>query len=166
MEQKIEPLSEADAAHVEKQRSWVRDHYAPETRDQYETLEGKLTLLETIIKEKWIEPHETWKLQCLGITFGDALAQEMGLSWTAVEDQYGRDPALHEPGTTILVFPLTTISKRIERGETVSVRDLFAKACDYRERQSQDSVGRNALIAIVQWPAASSAMIAPASLTA
>jgi hypothetical protein len=130
MEQKVEPLSETDTAHVEKQRSWVRDHYTPETRGQYESLEGKLTLLETIMKEGWVGPRETWKLQSLGITFGDALAQKMGLSWIVVEDQYGRDPALHEPGTSILVFPLTTISKRIERGEAVSVRDLFANACD------------------------------------
>ena len=130
MDQKIEPLSQDDAAHIERQRSWVRDHYSPATRAQYESLEGKLTLLETIVKEGWIEPHETWKLQSLGITFGDALAQETGLSWVTVEDQYGRDPALHEPGTSILAFPLTAISKRVERGETVSVRDLFANACD------------------------------------
>jgi hypothetical protein len=38
-----------------------------------------------------------------------------------VADEYGRDPALRCPGTTVIVFPLTMISKRIEAGESVSV---------------------------------------------
>jgi hypothetical protein len=92
-------------------------------------VEGKLTLLQAILANQWVEPSETWKLQSLGITLGDALPQKMGLSWVAVEDDQGRDPALQDPGTTIVMFPLTTISKRIERGETVDVRDLFARAC-------------------------------------
>jgi hypothetical protein len=89
MEQKIEPLAAEDVARVERQRGWVRDHYDAAARHQYETVEGKLRLLDTIIRSKWIEPSETWKLQSLGITFGDALAQQLGLAWVAVEDAYG-----------------------------------------------------------------------------
>ena len=111
MEQKIEPLSADDAAGVEKQRTWVRDHYDPAARHHYDTLEGKLRLLDTILGQNWIKPDETWKLQSLGIAFGDALAQEMGLHWVAVEDEYGRDPALQDPGTTIVMFPLTQSRK-------------------------------------------------------
>jgi hypothetical protein len=80
------------------------------------------------------EPNETWKLQSLGITFGDALAQKMRLRWVAVADQYGRDPALRDPGTTMVIFPLTAISKRVARGETVDIRDLFASFCADIER--------------------------------
>src|SRR6476646_11374654 len=112
MEQKIEALAPDDVAHLEKQRVWVRDHYDAAARHQYETVEGKLRLLDTIIRSKWIEPSETWKLQSLGVTFGDALAQELGLAWVAVEDEHGRDPALRDPGTSIVAFPMTTISKR------------------------------------------------------
>jgi hypothetical protein len=65
MEQKIEPLSEEDESQVEKQRTWVRDHYDPESRHHYDTLDGKLRLLETILRENWIKPNETWKLQSL-----------------------------------------------------------------------------------------------------
>lgn len=53
----------------------------------------------------------------------------MGLTWVAVEDEFGRDPALRDQGSTIVIFPLTTISKRVERGETVDIRNLFASAC-------------------------------------
>jgi hypothetical protein len=127
--QKIDAMSEDDTLHVEKQRCWVRDHYDPDSKQLYDTLEGKLRLLETIIRENWVEPNETWKLQSLGITFGDALAQKLNMQWVTVEDEYGRDPALQDPGTTIILFPLTSISKRIERGEAVNVRELFEDAC-------------------------------------
>jgi hypothetical protein len=127
--QKIIAMAPDDAAHVEKQRTWVRDHYDANARHHYETIEGKLRLLDTIVRSDWIARDETWKLQSLGVTFGDALAQELGLSWVTVEDEYGSDPALHEEGTTLVVFPMTTISKRIERGDAVDVRELFDQAC-------------------------------------
>ena len=129
MKQKIEAFAPEDVARVEKQRVWVRDHYEAAARHQYETVEGKLRLLDTIIRSKWIEPSETWKLQSLGITFGDALAQWLGLAWVAVEDEHGRSPALRHQGTSIVVFPLTMISKRIERGEAVDVYALFKATC-------------------------------------
>jgi hypothetical protein len=47
------------------------------------------------------------------------------VEWVMVEDAFGRDPAVRLPGTTILLFPLTMISKRIERGEAVDVVALF-----------------------------------------
>jgi hypothetical protein len=111
----------------------------------YDTLEGKLRLLDTILKENWIEPNETWKLQSLGITFGDALAQKMELFWVAVEDEHGRDPALHDKGTTIVMFPLTTISKKVERGEIVDVRELFENACQTISRLRTELPNRTAI---------------------
>jgi hypothetical protein len=129
MQQKIEALAPDEVVRVENQRSWVRDHYDDAARHHYETVEGKLRLLDTILRSNWIEPSETWKLQCLGITFGDAMAQKLGLVWVAVEDEHGRDPALRDEETSIVAFPMTTISKRIESGETVDVKQLFDMAC-------------------------------------
>jgi hypothetical protein len=129
MTQEIRALSAEEAAHVEKQRTWVRDHYDADARHHYETVEGKLGLLDTIVRSGWIAPNEKWKLQSLGVTFGDALAQRMELSWVTVEDEYGSDPALQDQGTTVVVFPLTTISKRIERGDAINIQELFDQAC-------------------------------------
>lgn len=42
-----------------------------------------------------------------------------------VEDVHGRDPAIRMPGTSIILYPLTMISQRIERGEQVDVFDMF-----------------------------------------
>lgn len=86
-------------------------------------------------QQRWIEPTETWKLQSLGITLGDALSQKLGMVWVRVEDEYGESPALRYPGTTLLIFPLTAISKRIERGEEVDVVELFDGLCRLIEEQ-------------------------------
>lgn len=130
MTQKVGSLNVEDEQRVERHRDWVRGHYDLQSQRLYDTIEGKLDLIETILDQGWIEKNETWKLQSLGVTFGDALAQQLELTWVAVEDEYGRDPALQDQGTTIKLFPLTSISKRIERNETVDVRALFDEACD------------------------------------
>jgi Domain of unknown function (DUF3806) len=134
MEQKCEPLNPDDIADLAAKRAWVCQHYDEAARHKYDTLDGKLRLLDAILRNKWIAPDETLKLQCLGVTFGDALAQKLGLTWVAVEDEYGRDPALALDGTSIFAFPLTSISKRIERGEVVEVYGLFEDACSAIER--------------------------------
>ncbi len=137
-DQKVEPLTDEMAAHVEKQRQWVRGHFTAEARGKYESIEEKLRLLDTIISSKWIEPTETWKLQSLGVTFGDALAQMLNLEWVSVTDEYGTDPALRYPGTTILVYPLTAISKRVEDGDEIDVHDLFGNFCDRVEHLARN----------------------------
>lgn len=129
MNQTIDVLNQEDSADVAAKRIWVRDHYEPQVRHKYDSVEGKQALVDAILTNDWVTSADTLKLQCLGITFGDALAQHLGLSWVAVEDEYGRDPALRLEGTSVLIFPMTSISKRIERGEPVDVYDLFNAAC-------------------------------------
>jgi hypothetical protein len=138
MESKVLEPSAEDLQRIEAQRTWVRDHYELGARHRYDSVEGKLEVLEVILRNGWIESAETVKLQSLGIAFGDALAQRLGLSWVTVEDELGRDPALILKGTSIKVFPLTTISKRIERGEVVDVYELFDAACATVQRIKQD----------------------------
>ena len=121
MDQTIESLNFDDLAEIGVKRSWVREHFVPEAQHKYENAQEKLRLIDTILKEKWIEPNETYKLQCLGITLGDILVQELGFQWIAVEDEYGRTPSIKLDGTTIIIFPQTMISKRIERGDNVDV---------------------------------------------
>jgi hypothetical protein len=125
----VEDMNSEEIARLEAQRSWVREHYEPHARSKYDTVDGKLALLDEILRNGWIQASETVKLQSLGITFGDALAQKLGLRWVTVEDEYGRDPALKLDDTSILTFPLTSISKRIEQGMSVEVYALFESAC-------------------------------------
>jgi len=124
---------------IAAKRTWVKNHYSPETLHEYETVEGKLKLLDTILKSDWIEKNETVKLQSLGITFGDVIVQDLNFLWIEVEDEYGIDPALILPNTTLILFPMTMISKRIERGERVDIYELYeALKDDLNELKNAD----------------------------
>lgn len=123
------PLRAEERERIEAARTWMKGHYRGDPDQRYEPLDGKLSLIEAILKNGWVEQSETWKLQALGIAFGDALAQKLMLDWVTVDDEYGCDPALNWPGTSLYSYPLTTISKRIEQGEYVNVRELFDIAC-------------------------------------
>ena len=139
MGQVIEKPSPADLADLEAKRTWVRHHFDVGSRDKYQAIQEKLTLLAVILREGWVEKEETLKLQCLGVTFGDALAQGLGLEWVTVIDEYGRYPALRKPGTTVVVFPLTMLSKRIERDQVVDVGALFEATTKAVSEMSENS---------------------------
>ena len=47
------------------------------------------------------------------------------MEWIMVEDEHGRDPAVRMPNTTIILFPMTMVSKRIQRGDKVDVFELY-----------------------------------------
>jgi hypothetical protein len=111
--------------YIEAKRDWVRNHYIPESISEYDTINGKLHLLDVILKSDWIENGETIKLQSLGITLGDVFVQDLGFIWVQVEDKEEIDPVLSMPDTSLILFPLTMISKRIERGESVDIYELY-----------------------------------------
>ncbi len=126
MDQVIRELSDEMINRLESQRDWVRNHYTPDSITKYETIEGKLNLLDVIIKSDWIQKNETYKLQCLGISLGDIIVQDLKFRWIEVEDNYGIDPAIKLENTSIILFPLTMISKRIEKGEKVNIFDFYS----------------------------------------
>ncbi len=125
MDQIVKDLSTEMVNRIEAQRKWVRNHYLKDSINEYETIEGKLNLLDVILRSNWIEKEETNKLQCLGITLGDIIVQELGFRWIEIEDDYGIDPAVKLDNTSIILFPLTMISKRIENGESVDIYELY-----------------------------------------
>ena len=127
MRQIIREISDEMKLRIEAQRNWVRNHYDVDSLAKYDSFDGKLELLDIIIKSNWIEKDEKYKLQCLGITIGDALVQDLNFTWIDVEDECGTDPALKLGDTSIILFPLTMISKRIENDEKVDVFELFEK---------------------------------------
>ena len=81
MPQTVDVPNSRELARLEAQRSWVREHYETDAQGNYATLDGKLALLAAILSNAWIDASETVKLQSLGITFGDAIAQKLGLRW-------------------------------------------------------------------------------------
>ena len=124
-----EPLGPEDIVNLDAARSWVKGHFSEDQDEKYQPVEGKLRVMDTILQNGWVEASETWKLQSLGVAFGDALAQQLMLDWVVVDDEFGRSAALSWPGTSLICSPITMISKRIEDGEEIDVRDLFEKTC-------------------------------------
>jgi hypothetical protein len=82
--------------------------------------------IQTVIESNILKPTDTYKLQSLGLALGDVISAKIGLDWVIIEDEYGRDPALRYRDTSLIIFPLTMISKRIERGESVDAKNLLA----------------------------------------
>jgi hypothetical protein len=124
--QKVTTLTDADQQRLRVQRAVVEKYLADAvSRQKYQTAAGKLGTIRAILEANVFKPNQTYELQCLGIVLGDAFVQELKMEWVMVEDQYGRDPAVRLPGTSMILFPLTMISKRIERGEKVDVFELF-----------------------------------------
>ena len=126
-DQKIEPPSEEELAGLAKQRATVEKYLGNNSDNwrKYLTAAGKLGLLRALRQGGVFQPTQIYELQCMGIVLGDALVQHCDVEWRMVEDAYGRDPCLQVPGSTVVLFPLTMISKRLEKGETVDVFDLF-----------------------------------------
>ena len=125
-DQKISALTDADQQRLRDQREVVESYLADDSsRQKYQTIAGKLGTIRAILQESSLKPSQTYELQCLGVVLGDAYVQDMKMEWIIVEEPHRRDPAIRFPGTSIVLFPLTMISKRVERGETVDVFDLY-----------------------------------------
>ncbi len=124
-EQKISALTEADLKRLEDQRAVVTRYLDEDSLRKFETAPGKLGTLRALLKAEVFSPDQTYELQSMGIVLGDVFVQDMGFHWVMVEDEYGRDPAIKFQETSVILFPLTMISKRIEQGETVDVFDLY-----------------------------------------
>jgi hypothetical protein len=88
--------------------------------------EADLALLQRTLDSGSLQRDATPPLQALGIAFG-ALFSTLNpeYDWCMVEDEYGRDPAIRYRDTTLLLFPLTMLSKRIEEDGHVDVAGLY-----------------------------------------
>ena len=137
-EQRITALTEVDQKRLRDQRAVVEKHFeGDDWRKKYQTTAGKLGTIRALIEANTFQPSQTYELQCLGIVLGDAFVQELKMEWVIVEDEYGRDPAVRLPGTSIILYPLTMISKRLERGDKVDVFDLFNWAASQVEEMKK-----------------------------
>jgi hypothetical protein len=121
------PLDTEDEQRLSKQRTEVNTLCARVGQGIPQGEGAVLKALQAILDSGVLNAEDTYALQCLGVVLGDVLAGRLGLTWRAVVDAYGRDPCLVLEGTSIILFPLTMISKRVERGEAVDIRETVQK---------------------------------------
>lgn len=120
------PPSAEDLNRVAKQIADVlqiaRDHFGEVA---FTHSERDLEILQRILDNRILDATDKQELQSLGLVFGDVLARKADLRWVTVQDALGRDPALQFRNTSLILFPLTMISKRVEDGQHVDVADLM-----------------------------------------
>ena len=129
MNELVESPTDADLEAIESHRSWIQEHFPPELGRDPSEFDRKLDLLDALIKGGWIDPAQTTQLHCLGVILGDAFVEEKGFEWVMVKSGYSREPAIRFPETSIVLYPLEMISRKIENGEKVDVPALFEGIC-------------------------------------
>lgn len=99
-----------------------------------------LKRLQLIIESGQIPTENTKELQSLGIILGKVFVNETpGYDWWIVNDEYGKDVCIRYKETSLLIFPLTIISKRIEDGELFDVVELYRLLTNDLERIKNDN---------------------------
>lgn len=130
VEQQITEPTKDDIEGLARQLVFVRQLVTVRLGRELLDDDTDLDALQDLLDVGALAADQTHGLQCLGVVFGRRLVEALGgVDWVIVEDEYGRDPALRYLTTSLMFFPLTMISKRVEDGEPVSVRDLFRAIC-------------------------------------
>ncbi|MEM9049331.1 MAG: DUF3806 domain-containing protein [Pseudomonadota bacterium] len=141
---KISELTDRDRAVLAEMEAWVAGHYTEETRHIYEHFTCKLEMLQEILDNNSIEesdPHRELLWQRLGATLGTTLTQYYDrLAWKIIDDEFGRSFCLVYKDTTIRIFPIPMISKRLMAGEAVSIRRIFVATCEAIDKGRNEAV--------------------------
>jgi len=126
MEQKIVAPTRADLRAIATQLMHASELVTEATGLALAGTVADLAALQRVIDSRIVEPEATYSLQALGLAFGKVfIGTQANYDWWMVEDEYGRDPAIRYKQTTLLLFPKTMISKRVEDGEQVDVVEIF-----------------------------------------
>jgi hypothetical protein len=136
--QTITAPTPADLERLDQQRSVVMRYLDADGLAKFATAPGKLGALRALLTAKVFKANQTYELQSMGVVLGDVFVQDMGFSWVMVSDEQGRNPAVRYRDTSVVLYPLTMISKRVERGEAVDMFDLYNWLAD----QAQKAIDR------------------------
>ncbi|WP_176059602.1 hypothetical protein [Paraburkholderia sp. BCC1876] len=77
--EKTTPLTEADLAIFDEMRMWLLAPLDDSQKNLYESIDGKLFIIQAVLKADRLGHDNVFELQALGVAFGDALAQKLGL---------------------------------------------------------------------------------------
>ncbi|MES2037157.1 MAG: rhomboid family intramembrane serine protease [Pseudomonadota bacterium] len=109
--QNLQYFSAADILKAESQRNWVKQQYLPEARTQFDTIEGKLRIIEVILQQKPIEARATHEVQAIELVFADALVQETGLKWAVIDNDQQRIFVMTSADAPPVIFSPVPASK-------------------------------------------------------
>ena len=123
---KIEPPTEKDIENIAMGVVHAGQVIEQALDEDLDGTHQDLELIQRVLDQGLVEPEATYTLQAFGLAFGRVFLNEFpDYDWWMVEDEHGRDPAIRYKETSLLVFPMTMISKRIEDGDPFDVCELF-----------------------------------------
>ena len=125
--QSLEYLSTTDMLQIESQRAWLREHYLPESRGKYDTIEGKLNIIDAILLGSTNSIFTVDRQRALEIVFADALTQETDAQWAIVVEGEVRTPVLIIPGSQVIVMPLVSFSQLQLAKNVTDLRQIFER---------------------------------------
>lgn len=127
-QQKVSELTWADRNDLARKQNIVESlgqrHFGQSLRHNLSDLE----LLQRLADRKVIKQQDLESLQALGAVLGNTLRDELGLEWKVYNDEVARSRALCVPDTEYCLFPLTMLSRRLEVGLPVDVRQIYDEA--------------------------------------
>jgi len=109
-------------------RMWLLGSQISEqiTGDKMNGSMDDLDRLQTIVDSAQIPINHSQELESLGIVFGKVFVNATAnYDWWVMEDEYGKDVCIRYKETSLLIFPQTMLSKRIEDDDVLNVIDLF-----------------------------------------
>lgn len=127
-EERFQPLSPADHDILRTQRGIVAEMARRHVGTPLAAGDlHDLSILQRVVDLKIVKPDQTFELQALGVALGDVMAEQLGLDWVVVEDEWGRSRALRLGQTETVIFPVTMVAKRIERDVDFTLDELYRK---------------------------------------
>jgi hypothetical protein len=105
----------------------IHSEDAPYSHESGNTL-GRL---QQLIDSEQYDKNQTSELQSMGFALGDYIQSRYDqFQWIAILDEFGRVLALEHVDSSILVFPITMISKRVENDEEVNMEGLVNRTLE------------------------------------
>lgn len=126
MERIIEAPSEEEFTYIA--RMWIFGNQLAKDIIGKELVRSNsdLEMIQEILDKDVLTKNDNDQLHALGIVFGQVYVNDVaGYDWWMVEDEYGRDVSLRYKETSLLIFPQTMLSNRIEDDETFRVNELY-----------------------------------------
>ena len=136
-QQRVTPLESGDERKQALQRQRI-DELAAEHLGRHlaDSRDNDLDILQALLDQQVIRTTDSYLLQAMGVVLGDIYAREFNLVWVNYSDSQGKSRALQLQGSDVL-FPITMISRRVETGSYVNVREIYQKGVaiiqDYRQ---------------------------------
>ncbi|HEX5277042.1 MAG TPA: DUF3806 domain-containing protein [Fluviicoccus sp.] len=108
------------------------------------TLDGSLrdlSRLQQVLDSGALHRDDAYPLQILGMAFGRLFVNENPqYDWWMVEDAEGREPAVRYQESSLLLFPQTMISKRLESDGRVDVAHFYDELLEELETLIAENV--------------------------